>query len=173
MKLSPTQVVERGHHSLARRTSEVIDKIDRELQLPFASRAILLDCNATLAQIASDKSIVSVGRPGANTINRAMVLLDNLVPFGLKPDNPKGCLALASLAIRAHFGILRISELVTLSRIDEFVLNSDQSGLAMVGSSNGVKRMFFVEFNPSRAAYSTIINVHELFHSLQPEHNRA
>ena len=110
-----------------------------------------------------------IAREGKEVLQDTMCRLESFNP--VRPVNPLGMVMLATDAVCVHSGIRDTAELFRRGKIDKINPDSDTGGIAITQDARGdIVRSLFLEFDVSRPIYSVIVAVHELRHSLQPEH---
>jgi len=161
------RIIKEGYRSLAKRTLELYKSLERNTATSY-SEDIENQFKANLEKISITGDIISIGQSGARNFHDVMDMLGQAIPPNLKPDGFQTSLAFALYLITTYFG-MSIDEFLKKSRITSFGYNANLAGIATLGNSNNLQRILYVSFDYRRPAHSVIVNVHELYHALQPE----
>lgn len=162
--------VREGYRSLAGRTQALFEEVRPYFHNLSETENHAFDrFSGKLGRISTTGDILSIG---SETNMRIMDLLGQSIPYNYKPGNPTESFAMASLAVRMHHSIPDFRTLLERGRITEYALGT-QPGLVSTASESGAtERILYLVFDRARPVQSTLINLHELHHALQPEYAR-
>lgn len=163
-------IVHEGYKHLANRSVPLYTEFRKYASSPYIEDIRRLDTvsrNLEMLHKTGDiAKLIDRKRSFADLIN----MTDMAIPPAFKPNTPEQSLALASTAIRNKRGIKTFDQLMEKAKITSFEITDKQAGVMDVRHSDGKHaRIFGVYFDPTRLAYSAMVNLHELIHSLQDE----
>ena len=170
-------MVAEGYRSLAARTLSLFDTFTATIprQHGDADKALRL-YRQNLAQLRRTGDIFGLGADAKENFLDIVSLVEQAVPSPLKPQEPQDALMMALEAVQAYEGIASIDLLVHRLGVSEInITDKGGAGIAYLESTETghKKKIFFAQYKPRMQAHSVVVNVHEMWHCLQPEHQEV
>lgn len=162
--------VREGYRSLAGRTLELYES---NLNIFSPSPDDIRKLNQfsdNLKKVRDSGDVRSIDKSGKQNLKDIMFMIDQVIPKNLKPTNAMTSLGLASISLRYYFGIPSFEELARRCRLDAITIANGFSGIATAGTiKDGIKKIYYVFFDPEKPVYSVIVDIHDFYLALQPE----
>lgn len=167
--------VRRGYQSLSAKALEELGEFERIH--PITNRSdleIIRRTKGYLTQIKASGKPSALGLEAQYPFEKAIDIVERTIPRELLPDSPLLAIGMATVPVRSYFGINSIEEWFKQTEISGLAFSDRNAGIIYTEDRFGnQRRVYQVYYNPSKPARSVIVNIHEVYHTLQHSINKA
>ncbi len=163
--------VKEGFKSLGRKTLDLYREFSSNIDITPKGREFFSEFKDNLKFIRNKGDIKKIGKDGENNFRDLMYIADQEINYNLKPTDVNSSLDMAGTSVSAYYGISN-DELKERMYVDSFIQTEKYPSILSTDEGGKMKRIFYVFFKDSVAAYSVLLNIHEIIHTLQEDSNK-
>lgn len=167
--------VRKGYQSLASKALDELNEFGKS-QTAFSKddAEALAITRRYLAQIKATGKPVTRDTRIQDRLERAIGVVDRTISRELVPDSPLLAIGMATFPVRGYFGINSVEEWLKQAEINGVVFSDRGAAVIYTEDRSGnPRRVYQAYYNPNKPAHSVVINIHEVYHTMQHGINKA